>query len=301
MDRSRKGGAAGATGRPVPSAPRIDARTRLAAVIGWPVEHSRSPTLHNAAYAATGMNAVYVALPVAPDRLAEALAGIRALGFLGVNVTVPHKEAAIASCHRVDPLAASVGAVNTIVVRPDGRLAGYNTDVGGFQDSLEEEVPDVLTSRGRAVVLGAGGAARAVTLALRERRLEVVVVARDVERARGLLRLGAGEALPWTKAALAAALPGANLLVDSTSAGLSRATEKEIPAPIPLDLLPDGAVVCSLVYHRKPALLAAARARGLRVVDGSGMLIHQAARAFTLMTGTPAPVEAMRVAFHTAA
>jgi len=272
----------------------IGGSTRVAAVLGHPVEHSRSPALHNAAYRALGIDAVYVALDVEPAAFDAALAGVAALGFLGVNVTVPHKAAALAACDEVDDVARLVGAVNTVVVR-DGRLAGSNTDVFGFRRSLEEGLG---AAPARAVVLGAGGAARAAVVGLAELGASVRVVARDHARARPLLGLGAYEVAPWTAVALASALEGCDLVVDATPAGLSPAAEAAVPAPIPLEVLRAGAAVATLVYHRDTALLAAARARGLRTMDGSGMLIHQAARAFTLMTGREAPLEVMRAAFR---
>jgi shikimate dehydrogenase len=259
---------------------------RVAAVLGHPVHHSRSPAIHNAAYAALGIDAVYVALDVAPERFTAALDGIVALGFMGVNVTVPHKEAALRGCDDVDDIARLVGAVNTIVV--DGaRRRGFNTDVHGFRRSLEEAG----AAPRAAVVLGAGGAARAVVVALAQLGAATRVVARDLEKARPLLGLGACEAAPWTDDALARACAHADLVVDTTSAGLDDAA---LPAPLPLERLPASAVVATLVYHREPALLAAARARGLRTLTGAGMLVHQAARAFELMTGQPAPLEVMR-------
>lgn len=260
---------------------------RVAAVLGHPVAHSRSPAIHNAAYAALGLDAVYVALDVEPARLPAALDGVVALGFMGVNVTVPHKEAALRGCDEIDDVARAVGAVNTIVV-DGGRRRGCNTDVHGFRRSVEETLA---AAPREAVVLGAGGAARAVVLALAQLGAATRVVARDVARARPLLALGALNAAPWTAEVLARVCAGADLVVDTTSAGLH---DDPTPAPVPLELLPAGAVVASLVYHREPALLAAARARGLRTLDGAGMLVHQAARAFELMTGHPAPVEVMR-------
>jgi shikimate dehydrogenase len=268
----------------------IGGSTRVAAVLGHPVRHARSPALHNAAYRALGLDAVYVALEVAPADLPRALAGVAALGLLGVNLTVPHKEAALALCDELDEVARASGAVNTVVVR-DGRLHGTNTDVIGFERSLEETLGGVPA---RAVVLGTGGAARAVVVALARRGAEVRVIGRDPARARDLLSIGAHETAPWTSPALAAALDEADLLVDATSMGLSAEAEAAVPVPVPLERLPAGATVATLVYHRRTALLAAAAARGLRTFDGGGMLVHQAARALTLMTGREAPLEVLR-------
>jgi shikimate dehydrogenase len=269
----------------------ISAATRLAGVIGWPTRHSRSPALHNAAYRAAKLDAVYLAFAVEPSRLPAALHALPALGLMGVNVTVPHKAAALEICDEVDALARAIGAVNTIVVK-GGRLSGTNTDAAGFRRALDEEGAPA----GRAVVLGAGGAARAVVLALLRRGHEVLVVARDVKRAAPLLASGAQEVLPWETGALAEATAGAALLVDATSAALSPEAERAVPAEIPLGSLPSDALVVSLVYHREPELLRRARARGLSTMDGGSMLVHQAAEAFTLMTGVEAPLAAMRKA-----
>jgi shikimate dehydrogenase len=275
---------------------RTSGKTRVAGVMGWPVEHSRSPALHNAAYAATSYDAVYLPLRVPPGGLADALRGATAMGFLGVNVTVPHKQAAVSLCHELDPVAERAGAVNTIVIR-DGRRVGHNTDVPGLADSLNEASPPLLAVGGRATVLGSGGAARAAVMSLIGLGFECAVVARSRDRAEPLLGVGAAEIHPWTTDAMRALFPDMRLVVDATSAGLDPATERALPAPVPLDALAREAMVCSLVYHRLPALLAEARALGVRTLDGSGMLIHQAARAFTLMTGIAAPLEAMRAAF----
>jgi shikimate dehydrogenase len=260
---------------------------RLAGVIGWPLDYTRSPALHQAAYDAMGFDGVYLALPVPPDRLAEAVAGVRALGFLGVNVTVPHKEAIVPLCDEIDASARAVGAVNTVVVR-DRRLVGSNTDVVGFARSIA----GAAEGGGRAVVLGAGGAARAVCAALRGR--ETIVVARDPVRAAAITELGV-TVVPWKPAILRDALAGAGLVVDATSAGLDDAAW---PAPVPLDVVGAETLVCSLVYHREPAILREARARGLSTIDGGPMLVHQAAEAVRLMTGGSVSVAVLSAALR---
>jgi shikimate dehydrogenase len=275
---------------------RIGGATRLAGVIGWPVAHSRSPAIHNAAYAHLGLDMVYVPLAVEPTRLAVALRGLVALGFVGVNVTVPHKPQAAELVDELDEVAREVGAVNTIRVAVDGRLVATNTDVAGYADGLDE----IGTPVGPAVVLGAGGAARAVIVALRRRGHEVQVVARDPARAQTLAETRAAAVHPWSAAGLEHALAGARLLVDATSLALDPTAEAAVVAGLPLGRLAEGALVSSLVYHREPALLAAARARGLAVQDGAAMLVHQAARAFTFMTGQVAPLAVMRAAFVSA-
>lgn len=259
----------------------------MAGVIGWPVRHSRSPDIHNAAYRALGLDWTYVALPVPPGQVRAALDGMRALGIEGLSVTMPHKAPAAAAVDALSADAVALGAVNSL--RRDGdRLVGDNTDGGGFVDSLLAE--DVEPAGRRCVVLGAGGAARAVIRALALAGAEaVVVVARDPGRAA-------------TAAALAGAagrvgghddLAGADLLVNATPLGMG---DDETLAADP-GALPAGAVVADLVYHpRRTPLLAAAEARGLRTVGGIGMLVHQAARQLEAWTGERAPIEVMRAA-----
>jgi shikimate dehydrogenase len=260
---------------------------KTAGVIGYPIDHSRSPAIHQAAYAAAGVDAVYLPFAVKPARLAEAIAGVRALDFIGVNVTVPHKQAALALVDEADDVARATGAVNTIVC-VKGRLVGTNTDVEGFRRSLADE----RVAPAEVVVLGAGGAARAVVAALAGRARRITIAARDPEKAAPLAAIGATEIVSWGHAE--EVLERAELLVDATSMALV----PDDDVPISIDRLPGEAAVCSLVYHREPRLLAAARARGLAAFDGAGMLVHQAARAFTLMTGREAPLEVMRAAFQ---
>lgn len=261
--------------------------TRVAGVIGWPVRHSRSPAIHNAAYRALGLDWRYVAFPVPPGAVPAALAGVRALGIEGLSVTMPHKGAAAAAVDHLSADAAALGAVNS--VHRDGELlVGDNTDGGGFVDSLLAEGVD--PEGRRCVVLGAGGAARAVIRALaRAGAEEVVVINRDARRA----AIAAALAGPSGRVADASALAGADLLVQATPVGMGDDTAIAIdPAP-----LPSHAVVADLVYHpRRTPLLVAAEGRGLRTVGGIGMLVHQAARQLEAWTGQPAPIDAMAAA-----
>ncbi len=257
--------------------------TRLAAVIGWPVAHSRSPALHAAAFAATGFDATMLAFAVAPAELTAAVRGLAALGCLGASVTVPHKAAVIAACDAVDDAARAIGAVNCLGF--DGaRVIGHNTDAGGFADAVVEAG----VARGPAIVLGAGGAARAVVAGLASLDLAVTVIARRPDAASWCA------AQPWT--ALADHLTATRLLIDCTSAGLAAVDDQALADAVPIDRLPDGAVVATLVYHRPTALCQRAAARGLCILDGRAMLLHQAARAFTIWTGRAAPIDAMRAA-----
>jgi shikimate dehydrogenase len=270
----------------------ITASTRIAAVLGWPVAHSKSPALHNAAFAATGVDAVFVALPTAPADLATVVRALAATGALGASVTIPHKEAVLAACTRVDPLAARCGAVNCLVFE-GGDVVGHNTDAGGFVDALAEaDIDPWLGTRGRAVLLGGGGAARAVAAGLSSAGTDVTVVARRPD------------AVAWCRAEAWSELPGllngAALLVDCTSAGLDDAADIALADTVPLDRLGTSAAVATLVYHRPTELLRRAAERGLATTDGAAMLLHQGARAFTLWTGLPAPVDVMRAALAAA-
>ena len=268
----------------------ISARIRWAAVIGWPVEHSKSPALHNAAFAAAGVDAVYLALPVAPDRLTDAMAGFRASPPLGLSVTVPHKQALLDLVDHVDPVAAAIGAINCVVFEGGGRVVGYNTDATGYTDGLRDDL-GFDPGGCRALLLGGGGAARAVAAGLREAGVEDIdVVARSPHKVEW------AQAQAWTGAALAERLPRTDLLVDCTSTGLSETAEADLPAPIDVAALPSSAVVSSLVYHRSPALVRRASDRGLRTQLGGPMLLHQGARAFSLWTGKAAPLAAMKTA-----
>ncbi len=241
--------------------------------------------MHNAAFRATGMDAVFLAMHVEPADVAAAVAGLRALGALGASVTVPHKQAVMAACDRIESPADVIGAVNCLVFEPGGAVVGHNTDAGGFVDGLGTS-----PAGKRAVLLGSGGAARAVCAGLTDAGAAVEVVARTPARATW------ARSRPWTADALADAIGGCDLLVDCTSMGLSAEAEAAVPVPVPLDRLGPDAIVSTLVYHRETALLADARARGLRTLDGKLMLVHQGARAFALWTGQPPPVDAMLAA-----
>jgi shikimate dehydrogenase len=264
--------------------------TRLAAVIGSPVRHSLSPVLHNAAFAAAGLDWVYVALEVGPGRVPEALAGMRALGIGGLSVTMPHKEAVAAECDRLSDDAAALGAVNCVV--PDGdELVGHNTDGAGFVAALSADGVD---PAGMAcVVLGAGGAARAIALALaRAGAAEVAVVNRTAARAEQAVALLGGVGRVVAPADAGESVGAAGLVVNATSVGMG----DPAPSDLPLDpaRLRAGQVVADIVYRPlETALLRAARTRGATAVNGVPMLVHQAAVAFELWTGVPAPVAAM--------
>ena len=266
----------------------ITASTHVAGVIGDPVRHSLSPAIHNAAFRALDLDWVYVGFPVAAGEGAAAVAAMRALGISGLNVTMPHKHDVLAALDELTPTATALQAVNT-VHRLGDALHGDNTDGAGFLDALHHDEGFDPTDV-RAVVLGAGGAARAVILALAGAgAADVAVVNRTAARAQhaadlapGVARLGGEDDLD-----------GADLVVNATSIGM-RDTPAAEALPIDPHRLRPGQLVVDLVYHplRTP-LLAAARERGAVPVTGLGMLIHQAAHAFRLWTGEDPPLEVM--------
>lgn len=270
-------------------------------LIGDPVAHSVSPAMHNAAFAHYELPERYALWPTPAAALAHRLTALRAAGMRGANVTLPHKTAVIGLLDELDPVAAAVGAVNTIVRLPDGRLRGLNTDVAGFLRALAQAGID---PAGRAVVvLGAGGAARAVGYGLITAGVESLVVAnRTVARAAALvddLRAATGSrsrlrAIALDDAALGAALAAAEVLINATSAGLHAET-----LPVPEAALGPHLLVVDLIYRPTP-LLRAATARGARVQDGREMLVQQGALAFEAWTGLAAPLEIMRAAAHAA-
>jgi shikimate dehydrogenase len=281
----------------------ITGAARLAGIMGWPIAHSRSPALHGFWLAEHRIDGAYVPLAVPPERLEQALRALPALGFRGCNLTIPHKRAALEAMDRVDPFARRIGAMNTVIVAPDGSLEGSNTDVFGFRENLREQAPDWRPAAGPAVVLGAGGSARSVIAALSAAGVrEIRVVNRTLGRAETLAgQLAAPETRitvhPWQSRA--EVLRGAGILVNTTSLGM----DKEPPLDIDLDALPLTAVVVDIVYvPLETGLLAAARRRGHPVVDGLGMLLHQGRPGFAAWFGaapqvTPALRKAMLATF----
>ncbi len=268
----------------------IDIRgtTRLAGVMGWPVAHSLSPRLQNYWLARHGIDGAYVPLPVKPADFPAAVRALPALGFAGANVTVPHKQVALTVVDTVDPLARRVGAINLVIAAEDGRLEGRNTDVYGFIENLRERAPSWSRSE-PAVVLGAGGAARSVVIGLIDAGVpEIRITNRTRARAEALRELG-----PQVKVAdwddRARLLDGAGLLVNTTVLGMT----KQPSLNIDLTRLPTAAVVNDVVYvPLETELLAAARRRGHTVVDGLGMLLHQARPAFRAFFGVDPAVTA---------
>lgn len=266
----------------------ITGHTRLAGVIGWPVEHSRSPAIHNAAFAATGLDWCYLALPVRPGRVPEAIAGMRALGLAGLSVTMPHKQAVAAAVDRLTADAVALGSANT-VFRDGDQLVGDSTDGEGFIDALAAEVGFV-PAGARCAVVGAGGAARAVVLALRRHGAgDVCVVNRDRSRAASAAALAGSVGRVGTSTDLGSF----DLIVQATPVGMGN----DGGLPFDPSVIDDEAVVVDLVYHPlETPLLAACEARGIRAANGLGMLVHQAARQFRAWTGVEAPIEVMTAA-----
>lgn len=253
-------------------------------VIGWPIAHSRSPLIHNFWIHQLGIkDAVYERLPVAPEDLVGTLRQLRDWGFIGANVTVPHKEMVYASLMRHDALAHRLKAVNTIVMTDHG-MEGRNTDGYGFLTNLTDRAPGWQAGAGPAVMLGAGGAARAVAAALDDAGVpELRIVNRTAARAETLIGdLGLTRAKYFHWDDMASALDGANLLVNTTSLGMAGERDLEID----LTPLPPTALVTDIVYTPlETGLLKAARARGLKSVDGLGMLLHQAVPGFEAWFG----------------
>ena len=266
----------------------VTGHTRVVGVIGDPVEHSRSPAIHNAAFTALGLDWVYVAFPVPAGRGADAVESVRVLGLAGLSVTMPHKTDVAGACDELTPVAAALGAVNTVVHR-DGRILGDATDGPGLIAALHGHGVDPAGLR--TLVLGAGGAARAVIEALGGAGAAVTVTARRPEAAAEAATLAPGAAAVGF-ADLADRVPEADLVVNVTPIGMAGE-----PPPFPPERLRADAFVYDTVYHPSPTpLLAACAARGVAHADGLSMLVHQAALAFTRWTGLPAPVEVMAAA-----
>ncbi|HKD30795.1 MAG TPA: shikimate dehydrogenase [Xanthobacteraceae bacterium] len=265
-------------------------RFLMAGVMGWPVMHSRSPKIHNFWLGEYGLNGAYVPLAIPAEGLRAALRALSALGFAGCNLTIPHKEAAFEVVDRVDPLARRIGAINCVVVAPDGSLDGYNYDGFGYIQSILEAHPDWRADAGPIVVVGAGGGARAVLVSLKDQEAqEIRLVNRSPARAQALAQeFGAPiKAVNWNDRH--AALAGAAMLVNTTSQGMAGQPALDLA----LDKLPASALVSDIIYvPRETPLLAAARLRGNRTVNGLGMLLHQARPAFNAWFGVMPEVTA---------
>ena len=269
---------------------RLSGKALLAGVMGWPISHSRSPCVHGYWLEKYAIDGAYVPLAVVPDRFEEALKGLQAAGFRGVNVTVPHKEAALRACDTLDPDAKRIGAVNTIVFGDDGSIQGSNTDAYGFIENIRQTAA---WSGGVAVVLGAGGAARAICVSLIDAgATQIHLINRTKSRAESLAREFGNKIRVEDWKNRSNTLLNASLLVNTTSLGMTG----QPPLDINLDVLPAAAIVNDIVYAPlETPLLATARSRGNITIDGLGMLLHQARPGFEAWSGTdPEVTEAMR-------
>ena len=271
----------------------LTGKSRIAGVFGWPVDHSRSPRLHGYWLKEFGIDGAYIPLATHPSRLEQGIRALPALGFRGGNITLPHKERALGMVDEATPLARRIGAVNTLVVRADGSILGDNTDGFGFIANLQQFQPDWRGSAGPALVLGAGGAARAIVVSLIDAGVpEIRLVNRTTRRAEEIAEAVGGNirVLPWD--ARGDALADAALLVNSTNLGMAG----QAPLEINLAKLPARAVVYDIVYvPLMTDLLKAAQQRGSPIVDGIGMLLHQARPGFKAWFGPdPQVTEALR-------
>lgn len=267
----------------------LTGKAKLAGVLGWPVGHSRSPRLHGFWLEQKKIDGAYLPLAARPQDFESAVRSLVHLGFKGANVTVPHKEAALRLADEVEPLARRIGAVNTLVFREDGSILGRNTDAFGFIENLRQGHPGFTAAKAPAVVLGAGGAARAVVAALQDDGCpEIRLLNRTRARAAEVAEELAQNQLPTSKITVwdwsdrDAALAGAGLLVNTTTLGMTG----QPPLEINLEALPKDALVNDIVYAPLMTdLLLAAKARGNPVVDGLGMLLHQARPGFAAWFG----------------
>lgn len=261
----------------------ITGKTMITGLIGYPVEHSLSPLMHNRAFNELGLDYCYVTFRVEPSMLEEAVSGIRALGIRGVNVTVPHKENVIKFLDRIDDEALEIGAVNTIVNK-DGILTGFNTDGRGFMASLRENCIDPAGKK--ILLIGAGGASRAVAYYLSKIAGELVIYDIDAEKAKNLSASLKG------KTRIAENLSkdsDADIIINATPLGL----KEDDPCPINTDYLKNNQIVIDLIY-KKTRLLEEAGKKGCIIIDGLGMLLWQGVFAFEIWTGLKPPVEIMR-------
>ncbi len=281
----------------------VTGRTRLAGIIGDPIAHTRSPAMHNAAFRALGLDWMYVPFHVRPEGLQAAVRGLAALGAQGFNVTVPHKETIVPLLDALAPEAEAIGAVNTVVIA-DGRLTGHNTDGIGFSKALHE-AHRFKAERSRALILGAGGSARAVCDQLaREGVPAIRICNRTDAKAEALAEhLRAShpncdiKALPWTPLDHRAAINWAELIVNCTKVGL----DPQDPSPIDTNGISPGHIIVDLIYEpRETEFLRRCTALRARTLNGLGMLLHQGAAGFALWTGREAPIDVMRRALDAA-
>ena len=266
----------------------ISGKTKILGLIGYPVTHTLSPAMHNAAFKVLGLDYVYLAFEVNPMDLEGAFSGIRSLNFAGVNVTIPHKEAVLSLLDEVDREASVIGAVNTVVNR-DGKLCGFNTDGRGFIESLKEE--GILTEQKKVFILGAGGASRAIAFSLALHKASTVAIFDvDQNKAQELLQdVSKVEPLCHVVMGNPENIGNFDIIINATPLGLKDSD----PFPLRPELIKSDIVVYDVIY-RHTKLLEEAKSKGAKTVNGSGMLLWQGALAFELWTGVKAPVQIMR-------
>ncbi len=273
----------------------VSGKTRVCGIIGDPIEHTMSPVMHNAAFQELGIDYVYIPLRVRQEDVGNAVASMKALNIRGLNVTIPHKMAVIPFLDRLDPLAETIGAVNTIV-NEDGILTGYNTDATGFLQALLEK--EVEPKGKNIIVLGAGGAAKGISFILAERGASLVILNRHLTRARDLTHRisqvfkNQVKALALNEENLSKVLDRADVLINTTSVGMI--PDMDI-TPVPARLLKPGLIVFDIVYNPlKTRLLKESEAIGGKTISGIEMLVWQGALAFEKWTGRKAPINLMR-------
>ncbi len=275
----------------------ITGRTKICGIIGDPIEHSMSPAMHNAAFSALGLDYTYLPFRVRREELPGAIAGVRALNIVGLNVTIPHKVAVMPLLDRLEPLAEKMGAVNTIV-NEDGVLTGSNTDAPGFLQALRSQ--NIEPEGKKIVILGAGGAAKGIAFILAEAGASLVILNRTISKAEELAAQMARyyhqdlKAMTLSEENLTSALDRADVLVNATSVGMVPDVDR---TPVPSRLLNPKLAVCDIVYNPlETRLLREAKAAGARTIDGLDMLVWQGALAFKQWTGREAPFAIMKQA-----
>lgn len=280
----------------------ITTKTKLVAILGTPLGHSFSPTMHNAAFQSLGLDYYYLPIEVTKENLGDVVGGLRRMNFAGFNVTIPHKINIMQYLDETDSLAEIIGAVNTVVIK-DGRLKGYNTDGIGFLRSLETEKGIKVKDR-KVLIIGAGGSTQsiAMTLAANHAR-DIVICNRTEEKARLLSdhinrKLHTcSRPLPLDPSRVAAEITDADILINTTNIGMTPDIES---VPIDPQLLNRRTLVCDIIYNPlKTRLLLEAERAGCEIMNGLGMLLYQGAEAFTLWTGMPAPITVMKAALET--
>lgn len=274
----------------------IDTQTKLVGLLGRPLGHSFSPAMHNRAFNALGLNYCYLPIEVADQDLETVTAGLARMNFAGYNVTIPHKMRIMDCLDTIDPLAQAIGAVNTVTIE-NGRSTGYNTDGLGFVQSLE--VASGLTVKDKAILLlGCGGAARAIAMTLEQQGASRITICNRTEQKAHILSLDVNrqgrdccKAIPMMAGPMETVLGDTDILVNTTSVGMHPQEEQ---SPIEAHLLHGNLMVCDIVYNPfRTQLLKIAQQKGCRIVEGLGMLVYQGAAAFKLWTEREAPVEMM--------